>query len=334
MADEPKVVFTSFDPADAVRGGLITDVDVLIKDLLWTMDAPPDYHSREPSYFLKGYLTLIEDPNVVEEVWWSAGTCKAHTPCGELGEPQNEGYRLTGGPMIQGSNALLFIKSLQSCGIDAAPGSHRIASGDLRQLIGIEMHVIRKVIEREGLQRAPREDGRTQAGVVLCQKIIRIPGERRAAKTKPATAASAAAAAAKPAAASAAAATAAIAAAATPAAASTAVPSAAALSPAARSAAAHTAAALSAAAPSTAAAPVAKAGDTESMASVVLADMMLGKPGGLTASDARIQANRILFSIHKLGLTDRERVIAVMLDPAWLETQGVLLEGETLVLAA
>lgn len=296
MADEPKVVFTSFDPADAVRGGLITDVDVLIKDLLWTMDAPPDYHSREPSYFLKGYLTLIEDPNVVEEVWWSAGTCKAHTPCGELGEPQNEGYRLTGGPMIQGSNALLFIKSLQSCGIDAAPGSHRIASGDLRQLIGIEMHVIRKVIEREGLQRAPREDGRTQAGVVLCQKIIRIPGEKRAAKTKPAAAASAAAAAAKPAAAS--------------------------------------AAALSAAALSTAAAPVAKAGDTESMASVVLADMMLGKPDGLTASDARIQANRILFSIHKLGLTDRERVIAVMLDPAWLETQGVLLEGETLVLAA
>jgi len=296
MADEPKVVFTSFDPADAVRGGLITDVDVLIKDLLWTMDAPPDYHSREPSYFLKGYLTPIEDPNVVEEVWWSAGTCKAHTPCGELGEPQNEGYRLTGGPMIQGSNALLFIKSLQSCGIDAAPGSHRIASGDLRQLIGIEMHVIRKVIEREGLQRAPREDGRTQAGVVLCQKIIRIPGEKRAAKTKPAAAASAAAAAAKPAAAS--------------------------------------AAALSAAALSTAAAPVAKAGDTESMASVVLADMMLGKPDGLTASDARIQANRILFSIHKLGLTDRERVIAVMLDPAWLETQGVLLEGETLVLAA
>jgi len=314
MADEPKVVFTSFDPADAVRGGLITDVDVLIKDLLWTMDAPPDYHSREPSYFLKGYLTLIEDPNVVEEVWWSAGTCKAHTPCGELGEPQNEGYRLTGGPMIQGSNALLFIKSLQSCGIDAAPGSHRIASGDLRQLIGIEMHVIRKVIEREGLQRAPREDGRTQAGVVLCQKIIRIPGEKRAAKTKPAAAASAAAAAAKPAAASAAAATAAIAAAAKPAAASAAAPS--------------------AAAPSAAAAPVAKAGDTESMASVVLADMMLGKPDGLTASDARIQANRILFSIHKLGLTDRERVIAVMLDPAWLETQGVLLEGETLVLAA
>ena len=291
MADErEKVVFTSFDPSDAVRGGLISDVDVLVKDLLWTLEPPEEYHSREPNYFLKGYLVPIEDPNVVEEVWWSAGTCKAHTPCNDLGEPQNEGYRLTGGPMIQGSNALLFIKSLKDCGIDASPGSHRIASGDLKQLVGLEMHVIRKVIEREGLQRAPREDGRTPAGIVLCQKIIRVPGEKRAAKPKPAAAASAAAAA-RPAAA--------------------------------------------AAKPLAATKTVAAAGsvDTESLAGMVLADMLAANPGGLPVADARIQANRALFSQHKLSLPDRGKVIDIMLDPAWLETQGVLLEGETLVLA-
>lgn len=298
-ADETKVVFTSFDPADAVRGGLISDVDVLIKDILWTLDPPEEYHSREPNYFLKSYLVLIEDPNVVEEVWWSAGTCKAHTPCNEEGEPQNEGYRLTGGPMIQGSNALLFIKSLKDCGIDAAPGSRRIASGNLKQLVGLEMHVIRKVIEREGLQRAPREDGRTPAGVVLCQKIIRIPGEKRAAKPKPAAAA-AAATAARPAAAAAAAA---------------------------RPAASAKPSAAAAATPGAAV-------DIESLAGIALADMMAAKPEGLLSSDAKVQANRFLFQKHQLSLADRTRVIEIMLDPVWLESQGVLLEGESLVLMA
>jgi hypothetical protein len=297
MADEKeKVVFTSFDPADAVRGGLMSDVDVLVKDILWTLEPPPDYHSREPSYFLKGYLALIGEPDVVEEVWWSAGTCKAHTPCNDQGEPLNEGYRLTGGPMIQGSNALLFIKSLKDCGIDASPGSHRIASGDLKQLVGLEMHVIRKVIQREGLQQAPREDGRTPPGVVLCQKIIRVPGEKRAAKPKPAAAAAA--------------------------------------GTAARPAAAAAAAARPAAAAKATAAEAPAEVDIESLARTVLAGMMTGKPEGMLVSAARVQANRTLYSEHKLSLADRVKVIEIMLDPAWLETQGVLLEGETLVLAA
>lgn len=301
MSDETKVVFTSFDPADAVRGGLISDVDVLVKELVWTLDSPPEYHSREPNYFLKGYLTLIEDPNVVEEVWWSAGTRKNHTPCNDGGEPQDEGYRLTGGPMIQNSNAYLFMDSIKKCGIDAAPGSHRMASGNLKQLIGLEMHVIRKVIERDGLQRAPREDGRTPAGVVVCQKIIRVPGEKRAPKSKPAAAAASAAAA----------------------------------TPSARPAAtAKPAASTAAARPTSAAAPAPTAVDTASLAGTVLADMMDAKPEGLLVTDAKVQANRVLFSQHKLSLADRSKVIELMLDPAWLETQGVLLEGETLVLAA
>jgi hypothetical protein len=293
MGDEPKVVFTSFDPADAIRGGLISDVDVLIKELVWTVEGPTDYHSREPNYFLKGYLSLIEDPNVVEEVWWSAGTRKSHTPCNDEGEPLDEGYRLTGGPMIQGSNAVMFMDSLKKCGIDASPGSHRMASGNLKQLIGIEMHVIRKVIEREGLQRAPREDGRTPAGVVICQKIIRVPGEKRAVKAKPAAAASAA----RPAAA----------------AASTAKP-----------------AAVSKPAGAQA---VSTAVNVEELAALVLTGMMPTNGDALPLAEAKLQANRTLYSQHKVSLADRAKVIETMLDPAWLESQGVLVEGETLVLA-
>jgi hypothetical protein len=297
MADEqPTVVFTSFDPADAVRGGLISDVDVQIKELVWTLEAPPDYHSREPNYFLKGYLALIEDLNVVEEVWWSAGGKKGHTPCDDAGTPAKEGYRLTGGPMIQGSNAYFFMDSLKKCGIDAAPGSHRMASGTLKQLLDVEMHVIRKVIQREGLQNAPKEDGRTAPGVVLCQKIIRVPGEKRverAGRAKPAAAAHAAAAAA-------------------PAAARK--PDKAPAAPASPN-------------------PIHPALDAEELAGIVLADLMGGATDGLLVSDVKVQANRTLFSAHKLSLADRAKVIETMLDPVWLETQGVLLEGETLVLA-
>lgn len=275
--DETKVVFTSLDPADAVRGGLISDVDVMVKDILWTMETPEGYHSREPNYFIKGWLTLIEDPNVVEEVWWSAGSKKGHTPCDDQGEPLDEGYRLTGGPLIQGSNAVMFLDSLKSCGFP----SDKLKSANLKELVGTEMHVIRKVVEREGLQRAPREDGRTAAGTVVCQKLIRVPGEKRAAKPKPAAAARPAAATAKPA---------------------------------------------------------AKAGTTvdhAELAGLAMAEMLsTATNGNLLVSDAKVQANRFLFQKHQLSLEDRNKTITIMLDPVWLEGQGVLLEGESLVLMA
>lgn len=289
MADErEKVVFTSLDPSDAVRGGLISDVDVRVKDIVWTLECPEGYSSREPTFFIKGYLELIAETNVFEEVWWSCGTRKNHTPCDEEGNPTDEGYRLTGGPLMQGSNAIELLDSLKKCGFPVA----KLKACNLKEVVDLEMHVIRKVIEREGLQRAPREDGRTPAGVVICQKIIRVPGEKRAAKPKPAAAAAATSAA----------------------------------RPAARTAAA--------AKPAAAAPPAAATTDTESLAGIVLADLMNAKPEGLLVSDAKIQANRALFSAHKLSLVDRTKVIELMLDPIWLESQGVLLEGETLVLMA
>jgi hypothetical protein len=307
-AGELKVVFTSLDPADAVRGGLISDVDVMVKDIVWTKETPVGYTSREPNYFIKGYLELIEDPNVVEEVWWSAGSMKAHTPCDDNGEPVEESYRLTGGPLMQGSNAVTFLDSLKACGFP----TDKLKSANLKELVGLEMHVIRKVIEREGLQRAPRDDGRSPAGTVVCQKIIRVPGEKRAAKAKPAAASAAAqaAAASKPAAAV------------KPAAATTAATT--------TATAATTAKPAGTPAVSTA---VSTAVNIEELAALVLTGMMPTNGDVLPVADARLQANRILFSQHKLGLSDRNKVIETMLDPAWLEGQGVLVEGETLVLA-
>lgn len=283
--------FTSINPSDAVQGGLIDDVDVAIKDLVWTLETPDGYTSREPVYGLKAYLSMASNPDEVVEQWWSAGTRKQHSPCNEERELLNEGHFLCGGPLIRGSNALEFLASLKEAGLKEEFLVH-----DLRRLVGIEMHVVRKTMKREGLAGAPREDGRAMQTLV-CSKIHWAPGDKRLAKAKPAAGTSAAsagatAAAAKPRAAAAAAAT------------STATP-------------------VEVSTPTT-------TFDANLVAVEVLSDIMMSSPEamakGIAVAAAKLAANTALVQVHKASLVQRNKVMTLLFNPEWLTGQGVAME--------
>lgn len=298
--ESQSVVFTSFAAEDFVQGGLIDDVDVRIKDIVFTLEAPPDYHSREPVFGVKAWFSLLDNPEEVAEQWWSCGTRKSHHPCTPEGELVSEGHLLTGGTLMRNSNFHEFEKSLESSGFP----KERSATGDLRHLIDTEIHVQRKTIKREGLAGAPREDGRAPQ-VLLVTKLLRMPGEKRVAKAKPA-ATSAAAAASHPAAAA-------------PARPRSAAPAAGPLPPA--PAAAH------AAAPAT-------GFDAALVAVEILSNLLEANPDGISLAAAKLAVNTDLVHTYKTSLIQRNKVVALLFSPEWLDEQGVKIEGETLVLAA
>jgi hypothetical protein len=300
-AQSQKVVFTSYAAEDFVQGGLIDDVDVAIKDIVFTLDAPPEYHSPDPVFGVRAWLSMLENPDEVVEQWWSCGTRKAHHPCTPEGELVNEGPYLTGGQLMRNSNFHEFEKSMQHEGFPKALAD----TGDLRHMIGVEIHVQRKTIKREGLAGAPRDDGRAPQ-TLICTKLIHMPGEKRVAKSKPAASAVAA----RPAAAASAA----------------------------RPRTAATATAAAPTAPPATAAPVAPpATPAEFNASVVaveiLSNMLEANPAGISLAAAKLAANTELVHTYQTSLLNRNKVVALLFAPAWLEEQGVRIEGEALVLA-
>lgn len=303
MTEAQPIVFTSFAPEDFVQGGLIDDVDISIKDAVWTLETPPDYHSRDPVFGVKMWLSMVEDPDQVVDQWWSCGTLKAQRPCTPEGEEAAEGPLLTGGSLMRNSNFHELMKSMIEAGVPVALAK----SGDLRKLIGIEVHVQRKTIKREGLEGAPREGGRTPQ-VLLVTKLLRMPGEKRAPKAKPAAAAGAAAS--RPAAAAATRARTAA-----PAAVATSAPI-------------STEAAIASAAGS----PAAQF-DAATVAVEILSNMLESNPGGISLAAAKLAVNTELVHTYKTSLLQRNKVVALLFSPGWLAGQGVKIEEETLVLA-
>ncbi len=243
---------------------------------------------------VKSFLSMLAEPGDIVEQWWSCGTRKNHHPCTPEGERVSEGPLLAGGTLMRNSNFHEFMKSLEGCGLPESIGE----SGDMRQLVGIEMHVNRKTIKREGLAGAPREDGRAPQ-TLLCTKILHRPGEKRMERAKPASPAAAAskpAAAPKPAA--------------KPRAAAPETPS---------------------AAPS---APAAAAFDAPAVALQVLSNLFEANPQGISLAAARLAANTELVHQYQASLLNRNKVTTLLFEnPDWLGGQGVRIEGETLVLA-
>lgn len=291
--------FVSFCGDDFVQGGLIDNVDVVIKDIVFTKDLPSEeYRSAVPVFFAKAYLGMLDDPNVVIDQSWSCGALKDHQPVDDEGNEADEGHRLIGSAMMKGSNFHHFVQSMELNGLS----KELTRSGDLRSLIGAEMHVERKTIKREGLAGAVREDGRAAGQVLLCTKMLHAPGEKRVTKARPAARTAAAA-----------------------------RTSAAAAAPAAPAAAP---APITPPAPPTPPPPPPPPFDAETVAIQVLSDILTPRPDGISMAEAKLEANRELINTHKTNLIQRNKVVGLLFNPDWLAAQGITLDGDQLSVPA
>lgn len=293
-----QIRFASFGPDDFAQALLLDDVDVVVKEMSFTTEFPPNYAEKMQAragrdanvvhLFVHGWFSPLSNLEEMIDNWWSCGTVKSLEPCDSDGNVPDgdvkEGTRLLGPGMLNDKSKFsAFVKSLGKHGVP------KTIFSDLKNLIGIEMHVQAVQDEaREGLQTAPSAKGTSRAPrTVLCTKLHRMPGDKRAAKAKPAAATHAAAAAkARPAAAAAAA---------------------------------------------TAGAEL----DFDELAVKTMAEAMAATPDGVDLATFKVAANRVMFQgALKLGVIARNKVLEIMLDPMWLESQGFILDGETLKMAA
>ena len=300
--------FVSFCGDDFIQGGLFDNVDVSIRDIVFTEALPsPEYHSEFPVYFAHAYLDTMTETSEMLEGWWSCGGLKDHQIVDDEGNPAAEGHRVMGSSMMRGSNFHHFITALEALQFP----KQLTRTGDLRALITTEVHLERKPISREGLRNAPRADGRASGSdVLLPTKLMHIPGDKRVAKAKPVPAATAARTAAAPAARA---------------------RTAAAARPAAAAAAPATPAAVEGATAAAVSAPAAF--DSSEIAMQVLSNILEGKPEGIPLAEAKLAANRELINVYNANLIQRNKVVGLLFNPDWLAAQGVAVEGETLVLA-
>lgn len=178
---QPK--FVSFAPDAFVAGGLINDVDVEVEHAEFTVDGPEGY--SESALFLK--LSLKQDDGSIVDQWWSAGK-KAY----ENFTPTDDGARLqqTGSStgLVRGSNLHTFMESL------VAKGFPKAKCDDASNLKGIKMHVV-QVPQKRGAGMSPAKDDRERT-ILVCERLISLPGEKgrsKAAAKPPARAAAPAA---------------------------------------------------------------------------------------------------------------------------------------------
>lgn len=190
MAEAQGLKPISFHPDDAVSGGLINDVDVEVESSEFTVDGPEGY--TESSLFLKWSLKDLQSGEVTDQ-WWSAGK-QAY----ENFTPSDDGRFLlpTGGKdhLIKDSNFMLLMESL------TGKGYPKNLCSDAGAMRGLQLHVVRVPLKARPGMSAPNTD--RERTVLVCERIIRLPGEKTrgkgaaapaAGKAKPVAAASPAA---------------------------------------------------------------------------------------------------------------------------------------------
>ena len=160
----------SCQPEDFVAGGLINDVDVEVESAEFTTEGPPNY--TVDALFFKASLKTLADGQIVDQ-WWSCGA-KAKDDF----TPSDDGrFLLPTGPsgakaLVKGSNFHVFVESLVGKGF-TGPGR---VCGDAATYKGIQMHLVQQVLkDRPGMTQS--REGRTNQ-VLVCERIIKLPGEK------------------------------------------------------------------------------------------------------------------------------------------------------------
>jgi hypothetical protein len=165
----------SFNPNDAVAGGLLDDADVLIKEAricLW------DYNGKANTTCAIR-VAFVDGEDKQHEQYYSVGAPDRYVPS-EDGRQVLPVAGATG--LNTNSNAFRFIKSLVDSGVPAD-----FIATDIGKLDGMRVHVKQFAQEkRAGLNQPQDDKNRTS---LLVTKLIAMPGEKpKGGTTKAATA--------------------------------------------------------------------------------------------------------------------------------------------------
>lgn len=157
--------YASLDPSTFTAGGLIDDVDATMTDVLaceW------DYNGQQAP----GPALAIEftDPAGQAHIqYFSAGKLEDWKP-----DASGEGFIPVSGKtgFTSSTNLAMFLDSLIKAGFPTA----LLADGNVKRMIGTQVHVVQHITERKGLIRTGKNADRPPS-VLLVTKLIALPGQ-------------------------------------------------------------------------------------------------------------------------------------------------------------
>ena len=167
----------SLNPADAIEGGLLDDVNVEITSAKFEMFDYGGKAAATPALKLDMTVEGVE----VDGQYWSVGNSQDWAPT-----KNGKGLDAIGGQtqLRAGSNFMLFVTELINAGFPA----DKIGE-DITVLDGMECHVKRiPAPKRGGLSNVKKgPDGKEyEATVLVVDEVIRLPWEKKAGKGAPA----------------------------------------------------------------------------------------------------------------------------------------------------
>ena len=175
----------SLNPADYVRGGLIQDIDVAVTRARWT---EWDFNGTITPPSLAACLEFEPlDGGEVHEEYLSAGKLDFFAP-----NQENDGKTLVSqgkDHMTQGTKWHLFIQSMADNGADLTV----LNAGDISVIEGAKVHIVRKPAPpRPGMAKRDKEEM-----MLVVDKVISLPWDKKGAGARRTTAAKPGAASAK-----------------------------------------------------------------------------------------------------------------------------------------
>jgi len=258
----------SFHPDDMVAGGFLNDVDVEIESAIFTTEPPPEY--GEAGMFCKMSLKELHSGDITEQ-WLSCGKVALDNfTVGAEGRILLPSGGRSG--LVKTSKFGIFMESL------AGKGFPRPLCQDMQNMVGLQFHVMQIPSKAPGAGMSAAKSDKQRTDMV-CDRIIKLPGEKakRGAKTTPAAASAP-----------------------TPAAASAPTPAA-----------------------------VSDNGDYATMALEQITAALVANSNTLPIKVVRAK----VYGSMKSAPTDtRNAVVKLVTDPAWLESQGLLVDDANVTL--
>lgn len=161
----------SFKPSlFAHGGGLLDDVDVTIKDVKFV---EWDYNGSIPEAVLAFGVTYVDDEGAETDQYYSAGNLKDFAPSKDGKTVVPTGTKTA---LNDGSNFFSFIKSLVENGFPEDK-----LDDDMSVITGTYCHVKRAAQQKRTGIAATNKSGR-EATVLLVEKVLSLPWEKKTAK--------------------------------------------------------------------------------------------------------------------------------------------------------
>lgn len=160
----------SIRPSTFRGGGLLDDVDVRWKDPHFTSEAPEGYSSDSDSLFFM--VTLVQADGTETDQHWSAGKLEYFEPSKDGGRAIPVGDKQD---MSSSTNFAELMNSLIEAGFDEAD----LPEDDIRELDGLEVHMVRKAQpKRSGLKNREDDDDSRPRTVLVVSELLKTPDEK------------------------------------------------------------------------------------------------------------------------------------------------------------